>query len=139
MTILTKRIGYGVAAIAVLLTFSGEASAQAQRKLVFANDCKRPIQLWVYHSPTRGNYQPHGWYKFDAWDSYSYVRTGGTPLMHLEGEPLYFYAETTDGGTVQRWQGGSISATYQGGTFQMTKANTFVDDNGDIGTRITCP
>ncbi len=136
---LANRIKVIAAAVVMMFAFAGEAHAQALRKIVFANDCNRSIQLFVYSADSYHNWQPHGWYKFDPNDSYAYIRANGSPLLQLEDHDLYFYAETTDGGSVKRWQGGGPQVNYQGGIFNTMKANTWVNNDGDIAVRITCP
>lgn len=130
-----------VASAVVMIASTAGANAQAVRKIVIANDCSRPIQMMIYNASTYRNWIPHGWYKFAAYESYSYVRSQGVILTQLEDHDLYFYAETTDGGTVTRWQNTSsgISVEYQGGTYRTMKANTSINDDGDMAVRITCP
>lgn len=136
---LAHIVNLTVASAIALIASTGGAEAQASRKIVFANDCRRPVQLMVYHADAYRNWHPHGWYKFAAYDTYSYIRASGIVLKQLEDHNLYFYAETTDGGSVMRWQGGGPEVNYQGGTYRTTNANTFVNSDGDIAIRLTCP
>ena len=139
MVSLTNVFRIGLLSVVLATGFAGEAVAQARRKIVFANDCRRPVQLMVYHADAYRNWHPHGWYKFDAYETYSYIRSSGVILTQLEDHNLYFYAETTDGGSILRWQGSGPEVTYQGGTYRTTNANTFVNSDGDIAIRLTCP
>ncbi|WP_375396967.1 hypothetical protein [uncultured Sphingomonas sp.] len=142
MTKLTDIVGLAIASLVLTIASTPGAYAQALRKIAIANECSRPIQMIVYSANSYHNWQPHGWYQFVANDPYSYVRTKGVILTQLEDHDLYFYAETTDGQAVLRWQdtsGASVNVEYQGGTYRMIKAKTFLNEDGDTALRVTCP
>lgn len=93
-----------VGAAVVALLASTPAEAQARRRIAIANDCGRPVQVMVHHADAYHNWHPHGWYQYVANERYAYVKANGVQLTQLEDHNLYFYAETTDGGTPERWQ-----------------------------------
>ncbi len=127
-----------VGATAIALLASAPAEAQARRRIAIANDCGRPVQVMVHHADAYHNWHPHGWYQYAAYERYAYVKASGVQLTQLEDHNLYFYAETTDGGTPERWQGGGPEVQFKGGYYRTMKANTFVDRDGDLAIRLTC-
>ncbi len=89
-----------------MATAPGAALAQAaQRELWVANNCRYPVRILYYHEHADGSWATHGWYTVPANQTApSQIVAGSRPLMHIDGRPLYFYAEATNNPKIL-WEG----------------------------------
>lgn len=113
-------------AIACLLPLSSlvlpaAASAQVTREIHFINECRHAVRLFVYHQHGDGSYATHGWFDVAANTPYTMLTyANGNPLTHIDGRPIYYYAESLTGGHV--WEG-DTSVTFNGVNYQVTQGN----------------
>lgn len=121
---------------AALVPVAQPAQAQVNRNLYIHNQCSTPVRFFVYHRHNDGQMYTHGWYNQPGNTGPSLITgSSGAPLVHLDGEPLHFYAEATNGtGT---WEG-PTQVQYNGVSYGLSRANLFVE-GGRLGFRLTCP
>ncbi len=97
------------------------ASAQVNREIWFSSRCPSPVRLFVNHQHSSGDWASHGWFEASAnQDLTMLTYANGNPLQHIEGRPLYFYAEATDG-SGRLWEG-EFSADLDGIRYSLQQA-----------------
>lgn len=113
-------------AIACLLPLSAMslptvASAQVNREIHFINECRHAVRFFVYHQHGDGNYATHGWFEVAANTPYTLLTSGnGQPLSHIDGYPIYYYAESLTGGHV--WEG-ETPVGFNGVNYNVIQGN----------------
>ena len=117
-----QRILFGV--LGALLLAAGlpsAASAQINRDIWFDSSCPSPVRLFVHHQHSDGQWASHGWFDLRANQALTQlVYSNGNPLRHLDGRPLYFYAEATDN-SGRLWEG-SFAASMNGVRYGLQEA-----------------
>ena len=135
------RIALGTfAAIAIAATASpAPVSAQALRSIYVRNDCYRPIELFVRHADEYRSWHQHGWFRLRPYRG-TYLSANGARVRQLENHRLYFYAQTTDGGRTNYWQGGRNDSliSFRGAAYRIRRALYSINARGDYQFRITC-
>jgi hypothetical protein len=123
------------AGMATLVPIGQPAWAQVNRNLYITNRCATPVRFFVFHRHNDGQMYTHGWYN-QAGNSGPSLITGssGAPLVHLDGEPLHFYAEATNGSGT--WEG-PTRAQFNGVSYGLMRANLFVE-GGRLGFSLSC-
>ena len=127
---------FPAALVALAVPVGQPAQAQVNRNLYIQNTCATPVRFFVYHRHNDGQMYTHGWYNQPGNSGPSLITgSSGAPLVHLDGEPLHFYAEATNGtGT---WEG-PTRAQFNGVSYGLMRANLFVE-GGRLGFSLSCP
>lgn len=101
------------------------ASSHIQRPIEFFNRCRYPVRYFVYHIEPDGQWRTHGWYTAAGNQPARAINDERhRPLQHLEGERLYYYAETT-GPTYVSWYG-TQPVSFGGATYKAAQASLSV-------------
>ena len=101
--------------------FPSAAQAQVNRDIWFESSCPSPVRLFVHHQHSNGEWASHGWFELRANQQLTQlVYSGGNPLRHLDGYPLYFYAEATDN-SGRLWEG-NFPAELNGVRYSLQQA-----------------
>ena len=130
-----KCVWLGIAAMLATLLLPSGATAQAGRSVWFQNSCHYPVRVLYYHQHANGSWVTHGWYDVAANSDRSELLAGKRPLVHWDGQPLYFYAEATNGQAVY-WQG-STYAQFNGVRYGTLEAELYVE-NGNFTHTLGC-
>lgn len=121
MDVFLKRMLAGLAAVAAIAVAPSPASGQINRHIYFYNQCPAPVRLFVYHQHNDGQWATHGWFTAGASTAPLRLEYGnGSPLVHIDGRPLYFYAESTGGGR-HIWEG-RTRASFNGVSYGLETA-----------------
>ncbi len=131
----TLKALMGAMLVAGALAMPPAAQAQVNRELWFNNNCRHPIRFFIYHEHADGNWVTHGWYQFEGNEANIRPSQNGRPLIHIEGRPLYMYAETTNGTRIF-WEGQQL-ATFNGQEYALMRATISVRQ-GNMSFGVNC-
>lgn len=114
-----RLLAFAAVAIPLLATMPAPpAGAQVSRTLQFYNRCSAPVRYFIYHQHGDGSWQTHGWYNAAAGQPLlDVLNANRQPEQHIEGQPLYVYAESTSGQT-RTWVGPQ-RVPFNGATYPM--------------------
>ena len=112
------------------------AGSRVRRPLEFFNKCHYPVRYFIYHIGSDGKWRTHGWYNAPANQAArGIIDTRRRPVLHLEGERLYSYAETTGGPTIT-WYG-KQPVTFGGARYSTLQSSLSVV-NGKYQFGVNC-
>lgn len=132
-----------IAATLLGLAVPRHANAQERQRSIYVNSyCKHPLQILVHHRDRGNSYHTHAWWTFEAFDE-SRLSSINVTLQQIEGEPLYYFAETITrpGVPYQVWGGEGLSAvttTFNGVEYKLRRASLTVNSQGDYELTLTC-
>ena len=126
----------GALGLTATVALPSPAQAQVNRQIWFSSSCPRPVRLFVHHQHGTGDWASHGWFDLQANQTLTMLQySAGNPLQHLDGRPLYFYAETTDN-SGHLWEG-EFPATMNGVSYGLRQANLSMS-GGRLQFAINC-
>ncbi len=113
------------------------AQAGVDRDVEFQNECPHPVLVLVAHAYSADTWDAHGWYEFTANQEATELNDDNEePLLHLDDEALFIYAESTDDADIF-WEGDEHYETFGDVRYGMKKAVLEVV-SGDIRVRLSC-
>jgi hypothetical protein len=123
--------------VAGVLALTATPAQAVERDVEFENDCPHPVRVLVAHAYAADTWDAHGWYEFSAnEESTQLTDDNDEPLLHLDDEALFIYAESTDDADIF-WEGEEHYETFGDVRYGMKKAVLEVV-SGDLHIRLTC-
>ena len=134
--VVRAAIASGMVAGVLSLTAT-PAQAGVERDLEFQNECPHPVRVLVAHAYAEDTWDAHGWYEFAANEEATELTDDNDePLLHLDDEALFIYAESTDDVEIF-WEGDEHYETFADVSYGMKKAVLEVV-SGDLRVRLSC-
>jgi len=112
------------------------ADTEGRRYISFENGCDHAVRIYISHADGHRNWHAHGPFELQANQDPIRLEANGITLTQSANHDLYFYGESLDGSGV--WDGADHTATYNGATYRMRRAEVEVLDNGWLNARLTC-